>query len=77
MSKIVEREVALSVQMDNPSVARFYTGKFVRRTKIQLAWFVYSEKRSLFRQKGVIFPSFSLVTMNFFLTNRTNFVQIP
>ena len=35
---------------------------------------IWAQEGRLFRQKDVIFPSFSSVTMNFFLTNRTNFI---
>ena len=33
-----------------------------------------AQEERLFRKKVVIFPSFSLVIMKFFFTNRTNFV---
>ena len=35
---------------------------------------IWAQEERLFRQKVVIFPSFSSVIMNFFLTNRTSFV---
>ena len=35
---------------------------------------IWAQEGRLFRQKVVIFPSFSSVIMNFFLTNRTSFV---
>ena len=35
---------------------------------------IWAQEGRLFHQKVVIFPSFSSVIMNFFLTNRTSFV---
>ena len=35
---------------------------------------IWAQEGILFRQNVAIFPSFSSVIMNFFLTNRTNFV---
>ena len=38
---------------------------------------IWAQEERLFLQKGVIFPSFSSVTMKFFLTNQTNFFIDP
>ena len=53
--------------LHNSTIMRNYN----HRTSSDKIW---AQEGRLFRQKVVIFPSFSSVIMNFFLTNQTSFV---